>query len=116
MPADAFVHSKQDAVVKLEAKLADDAKLPAWVRFDPQTGSFEVDAPKNFKGKLDLKVIARDDDGREATVMFRIFVGEEPAKDQPANDKPAGKLSSRNSLSEKLRLAAQRQGRLSGGL
>ena len=106
MPADAFIHSKQEAVVKLEAKQVDNSNLPSWVKFDSQTGSFEVNAPANFKGKIDVKVNARDDDGREATVIFRIFVGEQPAGDNPAG-KPQGQQG-RISLSEKLRMAVKR--------
>ena len=100
VPYDAFMHSKQDAIIKLQAKLADDTPLPKWVVFDPQAGTFEVKPPANFKGKVELKVIARDDDGREATSIFRMFVGEEPAPEQ--------KPQSRSSLSEKIRLAAKR--------
>jgi hypothetical protein len=100
IPYDAFMHSKQDAVIKLQAKQGDDTPLPAWVKFDPQTGSFDVTPPANFKGKVEMKVIARDGDGREATSIFRLFVGD----DAPAPQKP----QSRNSLSEKIRLAAKR--------
>jgi len=100
VPYDAFMHSKQDAIIKLQAKLADDSPLPKWVVFDPQAGTFEVKPPANFKGKIELKVMARDDDGREATSIFRMFVGEEPAPEQ--------KPQSRSSLSEKIRLAAKR--------
>ncbi len=100
VPYDAFMHSKQDAVVKLQAKQGDDAPLPPWVKFDPQAGSFDVTPPPGFKGKVELKVIARDEEGREATSIFRLFVGEEA----PAPQKP----QSRNSLSEKIRLAAKR--------
>ena len=99
LPYDAFIHSNKDAVIKLDAKLADNSPLPNWVRFDPATGSFEVNPPKDFKGKLDLKVVALDDDGREATALFQLFVGDKPAEQKP---------QSRNSLTEKLRLAAQR--------
>jgi len=99
LPYDAFIHSNKDAVIKLDAKLADNSPLPNWVRFDPATGSFEVNPPKDFKGKLDLKVIALDDDGREATALFQLFVGDKPAEQKP---------QSRNSLTEKLRLAGQR--------
>ena len=100
IPYDAFMHSKQDAVIKLQAKQADDAPLPVWVKFDPQSGTFEANPPPNFKGKIELKVIARDDDGREATSIFRLFVGDD------STDKP--KPQSRNSLSDKIRLAAKR--------
>jgi hypothetical protein len=101
LPADAFVHSDENAVVKLEAKQADNSSLPSWVRFDAATGSFEVTPPATFRGKLDLKVIARDDKGNEATALFRLFVGEPT---EPVETKP----QSRQGLSEKLRLAAKR--------
>ncbi len=106
MPFDAFMHSNKDAVIKLEAKQADNAPLPPWVQFDPATGVFEVSPPPGFKGKLDLKVMARDDDGREATAIFQMFIGEPPrAQPQsPAETRP----QSRESFSEKLRLAGKR--------
>jgi hypothetical protein len=107
VPYDAFVHSKQDAVISLQAKQGDDAPLPAWVRFDPQAGTFEVNPPANFKGKVELKVVARDDDGREATSIFRLFIGDETT-DQ-------SRPQSRNSLSEKIRLAAKRSAVLTSG-
>lgn len=98
LPFDAFIHSNKDAVIKLEAKRADDSKLPDWVQFDPSTGVFEVTPPKGFKGKLDLKVLARDDDGREAVAIFQMFIGEQ------TDTRP----QSRDSFSEKLRIAGKR--------
>jgi hypothetical protein len=98
LPFDAFIHSDKDAVIKLEAKQADNQALPKWVQFDPVSGVFEVTPPKGFKGKLDLKVVARDDDGREATALFQLFVGEQE-KVSP---------QSRESFSEKLRMAGKR--------
>jgi hypothetical protein len=98
LPFDAFIHSDKDAVIKLEAKQADNRPLPNWVQFDPVSGVFEVTPPKGFKGKLDLKVVARDDDGREATALFQLFVGEQE-KVNP---------QSRESFSEKLRMAGKR--------
>lgn len=98
LPFDAFIHSNKDAVIKLDAKQADDSKLPAWVQFDPATGVFEVTPPKGFKGKLDLKVVARDDDGREAVAIFRMFIGEQDQQ----------RPQSRDSFTEKLRMAGKR--------
>ena len=98
LPFDAFIHSNRDAIIKLDAKQADDAPLPNWVQFDAAAGVFIVTPPPGFKGKLDLKVIARDDDGREAVAIFQMFVGEEaPARPQ-----------SRESFTEKLRMAGKR--------
>ena len=101
LPFDAFIHSNKDAVIKLEAKQADNSSLPKWVQFDPATGVFEVTPPKGFKGKIDLKVIARDEDGREATAIFQMFVGEQTQNQTPG-------LQSRHSFSEKLRMAGKR--------
>ena len=100
LPYDAFIHSNKDAVIKLQAKQADDSPLPKWVEFDPAAGTFTVKPPKDFKGKLDLKVIARDDEGREAVALFQMFVGEQ----DPAQTKP----QSRSSFTEKLRMAGKR--------
>lgn len=100
LPYDAFIHSKDDAVIKLDAKQADNAPLPPWVRFDAASGTFEVNPPPGFKGRLDLKVTARDEDGREAVSIFRMFVGDQPAA-------PAGPQS-RDSFSDKLKVAAKR--------
>lgn len=98
LPFDAFIHSNKDAVIKLEAKQADNSNLPSWVQFDPATGVFEVTPPPGFKGKLDLKVVARDDDGREAVAIFQMFIGEQDQQ----------RPQSRDSFSQKLRMAGKR--------
>jgi hypothetical protein len=98
MPYDAFAHSKPDASIQLAALQADGRKLPDWVQFDARTGTFQVIAPAGFKGVLQIKVIARDTEGREVSTMFRMHVGQE------RDVKP----QSRNGLSEQLRVAAQR--------
>jgi hypothetical protein len=99
LPFDAFIHSNKDAVIRLQAKQADDSNLPSWVQFDPATGVFIVTPPPGFKGKLDLKVLARDDDGREAVALFQMFIGEQTAP----------QVQSRDSFSEKLKMAGKRQ-------
>ncbi|WP_300557384.1 Ig-like domain-containing protein [Limnohabitans sp. Rim8] len=99
LPFDAFIHSSKDAVIRLQAKQSDDSNLPSWVQFEPATGVFIVTPPAGFKGKLDLKVLARDDDGREAVAMFQMFIGEQTAP----------QAQSRDSFSEKLKMAGKRQ-------
>ena len=100
LPFDAFIHSNKDAVIKLDAKLADDSKLPNWVQFDQTSGTFQVTPPASFKGKIDIKVVARDDDGREATAIFQMFIGEQSL--------PSQGPQSRESFSDKLRMANKR--------
>ncbi len=75
IPAEAFAHTKADAVVTLKATRADGAALPGWMTFNPQTGTFEGTPPPGFKGEVVVKVIAKDNQGREAVQTFKIVVG-----------------------------------------
>lgn len=97
LPYDAFVHTRSEATVVLAATLTDGQALPAWIRFDARTGSFSLNPPPDFSGEMEVKVIARDNEGREAATVFRLFVGEGKAK-----------LPARSSLSEQIRLAGKR--------
>jgi hypothetical protein len=97
LPYDAFVHTRAEATVVLAATLTNGESLPAWIRFDARTGSFSLNPPPDFTGEMEVKVIARDNEGREAATVFRLFVGEDKAK-----------LPARSSLSEQLRLAGKR--------
>jgi hypothetical protein len=97
LPYDAFVHTRAEATVVLAATLTNGESLPAWIRFDARTGSFSLNPPPDFTGEMEVKVIARDNEGREAATVFRLFVGEDKAK-----------LPSRSSLSEQIRLAGKR--------
>jgi hypothetical protein len=101
LPFDAFAHTKSDAVISLQAKQADGSDLPAWVQFDAQSGTFQVNPPADFNGELKIMVIARDAEGREATAPFRFFVGQDKDKDKP-------QVQGRLSLSEQIKLAGKR--------
>ena len=101
LPFDAFAHTKSDAVISLQAKLADGSNLPSWVQFDAQSGTFQVNPPADFNGELKIMVIARDAEGREATAPFRFFVGQDKDKGKP---QAQGRLS----LSEQIKLAGKR--------
>ena len=97
VPWDAFAHTKPDAIVLLVAKLADGSELPAWIQLGRRTGIFSYQAPAGFQGELEIELMARDTEGREATTLFKLSIGEAPAR-------PSGRAG----LSEQLRLAAQR--------
>ncbi|GHC98419.1 hypothetical protein GCM10007320_54090 [Pseudorhodoferax aquiterrae] len=75
LPSDAFAHTQPDATVSLTARRADGAELPAWVQFDARTGTFRVDPPAGFDGELQVVVIARDAEGREARSVFKMSIG-----------------------------------------
>lgn len=72
VPLDAFVHTQQDAIVQLSARLADGGPLPSWLVFDPSTGKFSGVAPAGAPRQLAVLVEARDRDGRHAEAIFRI--------------------------------------------
>jgi hypothetical protein len=93
LPSDAFVHTRADASVTLEAKMADGSNLPSWVAFDGQAGVFRFTAPVGLRIELEVKVFARDSEGREAEAKFKINVA------------PKVQKVGRESLSEKLKLA-----------
>jgi len=133
IPADSFASTKADSVVTLTATRADGAALPDWIVFNPKTGTFEGNPPPGFKGVVTVKVVARDNDGRQAVQVFRIEVGvagdgrvqpdgqgERPGGgrsgqtggtgDRVATDKPAGRpglLEQLRSMSKEGRLAKQ---------
>jgi hypothetical protein len=107
VPADAFAHTQPKAIVRLTAVLQDGKPLPAWVEFNGQTGQFTGEVPKGLKGELKIKLVARDLEGREATALFRINVGQNRsaagAPQADAKAAPAGKQG----LSAQLRASRQ---------
>jgi hypothetical protein len=75
VPADAFAHTDPTAFVHLEARLADGSPLPAWLRFDGLRGLFSGTPPEGAPERLELEVVARDGEGREARTLFTFDVG-----------------------------------------
>ena len=102
VPRDAFAHTDPTAVVRLEATQADGTPLPGWLNFDRQSGLLSGTPPNQRAGDIEIKITARDDAGREASVSFRPVLGPSGATSQLAS---AGDIA-----------AAQRVGALSGDL
>ena len=80
IPADTFVHTDQAASVSLNAVMVDGQALPNWLVFDPAKGEFRGIPPEGFAGELVVKVMARDDNGRQAETIVRIRFGDRPAQ------------------------------------
>ena len=74
VPRDAFGHTNPDAIVYLEATQLDGSPLPEWLDFDPTSGTFSGRPPAAAKGVMDIRVTARDDQGRQASTHFRIHI------------------------------------------
>lgn len=98
VPADAFAHTQPKEVVRLAATLQDGQPLPTWVQFNAQTGQFTGEVPPGMAGELRIKVTARDMQGREATALFRVNIGQLNEKAIESVKAP-GKIS----LSDQLR-------------
>ena len=84
VPADAFAHTDPNAIVLLEARLASGSPLPSWLSFDGVSGQFSGTPPEGMREAIDLEVIAKDTEGREARAIFRLVVGEAPVAEGEA--------------------------------
>jgi hypothetical protein len=71
IPQDAFAHTDPAAIVFLSARLADGSPLPAWLRLDAR-GAFVGRPPEDLEGTLEIEVVARDSEGREARTNLSL--------------------------------------------
>ncbi len=76
VPVDAFVHTDENAQIEYVAKMVDGSPWPQWLTFDAKKREFRGTPPKGFTGKLEIKVIARDESGRTAETILVINVSE----------------------------------------
>src|SRR6185369_11122800 len=111
IPSDAFAHTDPVAVVVLEARLADGRPLPDWLAFDRLQGTLSGEPPAGLSGELDIEVIARDNEGREARTAFKLSI--EAIRNAEAGKSPAERntqlgLDVDQKEAEKARLAAAR--------
>jgi large repetitive protein len=74
IPRDAFAHSRNDAVISLTVLQSNGKPLPSWLTFDPRLGILRGTAPAGMDGDIEVRVIARDQDGNQVEVTFRIKI------------------------------------------
>jgi hypothetical protein len=74
VPINAFAHTDPSAVVTLEARLSDGSPLPGWLRFDGLRGVFSGTPPEGVEQTLEIEVVARDTEGREARTQFTLEI------------------------------------------
>jgi VCBS repeat-containing protein len=75
MPAGVFRDVDADDVLTLSARQADGELLPAWLAFDPETGTFSGLPGNDQVGSVSIAVIAMDLAGGSATQSFTLSVG-----------------------------------------
>lgn len=74
VPTDTFASLRTDGQMRMAATLADGTALPAWLSFNPQTGTFVGQPPPGLTGEMVVRVVARDQNGREVVATIRINV------------------------------------------
>jgi hypothetical protein len=116
LPADAFAHTRADAVLSVDAKQTDGQPLPSWMQFDSQAGTFRVNPPPGFSGTLEIQITARDTEGRAVSANFKFSVGETAPSPAPATQpsSEAPRPQSRTGLSDQIRLTQARGTLLTG--
>lgn len=76
IPPDAFAHTDAKIAVQLSVNQADGSALPAWLRFDAQKGTFIGEAPEGTTDEMEIVVTARDENGLEAIVKFKVTLSD----------------------------------------
>ncbi|MEY4653017.1 MAG: hypothetical protein RI884_1598, partial [Pseudomonadota bacterium] len=104
VPWDSFFHTHSNVRVTVNASLADGTPLPNWIQLNPDTGVFQLVPPRGFQGELAIRLQARDSQGREATTLFRLHVGERAQTSPRENGVPG-----RSALSDQLRDASRQR-------
>jgi hypothetical protein len=94
--------------VSLEARLANGAPLPGWLKFESLRGEFVGTPPEGVQGAMEVEVIARDTEGREAHAVFALKLGTLRAAEGERGD-PALGLDVDKQEAEKARVEAARQ-------
>ncbi|TAN58007.1 MAG: DUF4347 domain-containing protein [Rhodospirillales bacterium] len=74
VPGDTFASIRTDGQMQMAATMVDGSALPGWLNFNPQTGTFVGQPPAGLTGEMVVRVIARDQNGREVVVNVRINV------------------------------------------
>ena len=75
LPSEAFAHTDNGAVVRLEARQSNGDPLPAWLSFNNANGTFSGTPPEGKPTPIEVQVVARDNQAREASVIFKLEMG-----------------------------------------
>jgi hypothetical protein len=99
IPKDTFIAANggQVTVKAVMVSGKTEQTLPAWLKFDPVTGTFSGTPPEGAPEVLEIRIIATDSKGNEASATFKVN-NIKPAgdgKDKPAEGKEAPKPQSK---------------------
>jgi len=88
LPSATFTHSERNAQVSVEVRLANGRPLPAWLKFDPVTGTLSGQPPPGLNQKLSIEIVARDSKGNRANSHLNIEVKSAVPPTEAAPPKP----------------------------
>jgi hypothetical protein len=88
LPSATFTHSERNAQVSVEVRLANGRPLPAWLKFDPVTGTLSGQPPPGLNQKLSIEIVARDSKGNRANSHLNIEVKSAVPRPEAAPPKP----------------------------
>ncbi|WP_338846529.1 Ig-like domain-containing protein [Massilia sp. W12] len=76
IPKDTFLSNSNSPLIFKAALAGDrpgaDQPLPAWLKFDPVSGTFSGEPPADAPAVIKIRVVARDANGNEASATFVI--------------------------------------------
>ncbi|NCT84572.1 MAG: DUF4347 domain-containing protein [Comamonadaceae bacterium] len=74
LPASAFSLPDTDSALVLTARLANGRPLPAWLSFDPVTGTLSGEVPLGLSSELLIEVQARDPEGHKVKTQLKLDI------------------------------------------
>jgi hypothetical protein len=78
LPPSTFVGGKGD--VTLTAVMMDGKPLPAWIRFNPANGRFDISMPQDMMEPIEIQIIGTDAKGDQAKTKLNIKPPEKDAQ------------------------------------
>ncbi|OWY37195.1 sulfurtransferase [Xenophilus sp. AP218F] len=77
LPAGTVISRNTDAVLNVQVRQSNGQPLPAWLKFDPQTGRFSGTPPAGWSKSLSLEVTVSDQDGHRGVTHMQLKAGAE---------------------------------------
>ena len=110
LPPSTFMHSDWNAQITVEARLSNGQPLPAWLRFDPATGTLAGRPPAGVSITLSIEIIARDAQGNQVSTHLDLQI--KPRESNRSQLLEPAAAPERLSLSEQMQRSHQTAGRL----
>nr|WP_255521097.1 Ig-like domain-containing protein [Chromobacterium sp. ASV5] len=77
LPPGTVISRNTDAVLNVQVRQSNGQPLPAWLKFDPQTGRFSGTPPAGWSKSLSLEVTVSDQDGHRGVTHMQLKAGAE---------------------------------------